>query len=207
MSLTYDPGTGAGRSQDVRIIVNIPASFSVTSRSGGGARPVFACRAVNLSPRTVALTSPVKVEKGDKVLAIIDHLGKLEGEVSSSLEGGFVMTVTATDEEREKLWRKIEWLELHKNLDVSDKRTSRRYVPQNPRAQMILSDGRVERCHILDVSVSGAAIAVEQAPEIGSVLAIGSVVGRVVRHFDGGFGMKFIESLSEDDVAALVARA
>jgi hypothetical protein len=207
MSLAFDPGSGAERPQDVRIIVNIPASFSVTSRLGGGARPVFACRALNLSTRMVALTSPVKVAKGDKIIATIHHLGKLEGEVTSPLEGGFVMSITATDDEREKLWHKIEWLEQHKNFDISDKRAARRFVPQNPRVQMILSDGHIERCHILDISVSGAAISAENPPEIGSVLAIGAVVGRVVRHFDGGFGMKFIETLSDDDVAAFVNRA
>jgi hypothetical protein len=207
VALAFDQGSGVERQQDVRIIVNIAASFSVTSsRSGGGARPVFSCRALNLSTRTIALTSPVKVARGDKIVATIDHVGKVEGEVSSPLEGGFIMSIAATDEEREKLWRKIEWLEQHKNLDVSDKRASRRFVPRNPRAQMILSDGRVQRCHILDISVSGAAISVEQVPEIGSILAIGAIVGRVVRHFDGGFGIKFIENLSEDEVAALVNR-
>jgi hypothetical protein len=205
MSLAYDPGSGAERPQDVRIIVNIPASFFVSSgRTGGGARSVFSGRAVSLSTRTVALTSPVRVAKGDKVVACIDQLGKLEGEVCSLLASGFVMSITATDEDREKLWRKIEWLEQHKNLDVSDKRNKPRFVPKNPHSKMISSDGRVERCKILDISATGAAISVEIVPEIGCILAIGAVVGRVVRQFKGGFAAQFVESLSDADLAALV---
>jgi hypothetical protein len=43
------------------------------------------------------------------------------------------------------------------------------------------------------LSVAGAAIAAATAPEIGTVLNVGSVVGRVVHHFAGGFGVQFIE--------------
>jgi hypothetical protein len=205
MSLSCGEGSGAERQQDVRIIVNIPASFFVSSgRAGGGARSIFAGRAIHLSTRTVALTSPVQVEKGDKIVACIDHLGKLEGEVCSLLACGFVMSIAATSDAREKLWRKIEWLDQLKNLDVSDKRNTPRFVPKNPRSQMISSDGRVERCKILDISATGAAVSVGSVPEIGCILAIGAIVGRVVRQFKGGFATQFVESLSEADLAALV---
>jgi hypothetical protein len=204
MSLAYDEGRGAERPQDVRIIVNIPTSFFVSSGRAGGARSVFSGRAISLSTRTVALTSPVRVAKGDKIVACIDHLGKLEGEVCSLFARGFVMSIAATGEEREKLCRKIEWLEQHKNLDVSDGRTRPRFVPKNPRSQMISSDGRVERCKIIDISATGAAVAVENVPEIGCILAIGAVVGRVVRQFKGGFAVQFIEIMRDNNVAALV---
>jgi hypothetical protein len=41
-------------------------------------------------------------------------------------------------------------------------------------------------------------------PDIRAVLAVGSVVGRVVRHFVGGFAVQFIERQSRDTVEALV---
>jgi hypothetical protein len=32
----------------------------------------------------------------------------------------------------------------------------------------------------------------DATPELGTVLAVGKVVGRVVRHFPGGFAVKFV---------------
>jgi hypothetical protein len=62
------------------------------------------------------------------------------------------------------------------------------------------------KCVILDVSASGAAISADIMPAIGTVLAIGTIVARVVRHFRGGFGVKFAERQSDDCLNAMVRR-
>jgi len=207
MSLTLDKETPAERPEDVRVIVSISASFSVAKRrAGGGARAEFACRAVNLGTREVAMTSPVSVALGDEIMAHIDHIGKLEGTVIRLLSNGFVMDVNADDSTRKNLQRRIEWLEKHKNFDVPEGRAKPRFVPRNPHAKMILPDGTVVRCQILDLSASGASISAEKTPEIDSVLAIETSVSRVVRRFEGGFAVKFVEMLDDDEVKSRVSR-
>jgi hypothetical protein len=57
---------------------------------------------------------------------------------------------------------------------------------------MILADGSRETCLVLDISVSGAGISANTVPEIGTVVTIGEVEARVVRHFEGGFGVQFV---------------
>jgi len=57
----------------------------------------------------------------------------------------------------------------------------------------LLADGTVRTCFIIDVSVTGAAVSTDFVPEIGTVLAVGKAVGRVSRHFDGGFAVQFIQ--------------
>ena len=195
------------RRHDVRIIVNIPGRFSLSDRRDArGERRVFACRAVNLSACAVALASPVNAKVGERVLAHIDHLGKLEGAVVRGLERGFVMSISASAEERDKLADTIEWLEKHKNHDVADSRADERMVPTNPYSRIILPNGSRETCLVLDLSVSGAAISADTVPDIGTVLAVGIVVGRVVRHFDGGFAVQFVERQSRHNVEVLVIR-
>jgi hypothetical protein len=76
-------------------------------------------------------------------------------------------------------------------------------VPENPRSRIVFADGSSEECFILDLSASGAAISAQTIPEIGSVLALATVVARVVRHFDGGFAVRFVE---RQDVQRLEAR-
>jgi hypothetical protein len=207
MALALDKVSPAERPLDVRIVVNISASFSISKRrAAGGARAEFECRAVNLCPHEVALTSPVSVKLGDQIVADIDHLGKLEGTVIRLLSHGFVIGISADDRAREKLRRRIEWLEKYKNLDVRDGRSKPRFVPRNPHAKMIFADGTVERFQILDLSASGAAISAERTPEIDSILAIETNVSRVVRCFNGGFAVKFVDMLNDDEVKSRVAR-
>jgi hypothetical protein len=182
------------RQPDVRIIVNIPGRYSLSDRRDArGERRVFACRAVNVSPRAIALAAPVNGKIGERVIAHIEHLGKLEGPIARVLEHGFVMNIAANEEERGKLTAKIAWLESNKNHEVPNRRGDERTVPANPCSKMILPNGSVESCLVLDLSVSGAAISADTVPEIGTVLAVGSVVGRVVRSFDGGFAVQFVE--------------
>jgi hypothetical protein len=195
------------RRHDIRVIVNIPGRFSLSDRRDKrGERRVFACRAVNVSAQAVALTSPVSGKVGERVIAHIDHLGKLEGVLVRQLDRGFVMSISASDEERDKLAGKIEWLEKHKNHEATDKRGDERVAPASPYSQMILPDGSRETCLVLDLSVSGAAISADTVPDMGTVVAIGVLVGRVVRHFDGGFAVQFVERQSRHTVEALVIR-
>jgi hypothetical protein len=207
MSLALDKVTPAERPRDVRIIVHISASFSVAKRrAAGGARPEFACRAVNLCAHEVALTSPVGVKPGDEIVAHIDHIGRLEGTVLRLLSQGFVLGINADDSAREKLRCRIEWLEKHKNFDALDGRSKPRFIPRNPRAKIIFADGTVEKCLILDLSASGASISAGKTPKVDSVLAIETNVSRVVRCFEGGFAVKFVEMLNDDEVRTRVAR-
>jgi hypothetical protein len=193
------------RPRDVRIIVNIAGSFSlVDRRDSRGERRVFACRVVNLSPRDIALATTISAKMGERVIAEIDRLGNVEGVVICELERGFVMSISASDEEREKLADKIEWVEKHKNHDASDRRGDERIVPNNPYSRMILPDGRTKACLVLDLSISGAAVLAQTVPAVGTVLAIGLVIGRVVRHFDGGFAVRFVQRQDASTVEAMV---
>ena len=54
-------------------------------------------------------------------------------------------------------------------------------------------DGNSETCQVLNISASGAALCADTAPEIGTVLIVGKIVSHVVRQFDGGFAVQFIE--------------
>ncbi len=96
------------------------------------------------------------------------------------------MSIAANKKERDQLAAKIIWLESYKSHEVSDRRVDGRMVPTNPISKLILPDGNVENCLVIDLSVSGAAISAETMPDVGTILPIGSVVGRVVRHFVGG---------------------
>ena len=67
-------------------------------------------------------------------------------------------------------------------------------------------DGRVTTCFIIDVSPAGVAVSSEVQPPIGMPLAVGSCVGRVVRIFETGFAVKFVEKQNLNDLSRLIVR-
>ncbi len=124
----------------------------------------------------------------------VEQLGKVEGKIIRVLDRGFVITVVAGEDERAKLLAKIVWLDQHINYEKPDDRRSKRIVPQNPHSTLILSDGFVLTCFVIDMSVSGASVSADITPEMRMPLAVGTVVGRVVRQFVGGFAAQFMSA-------------
>ena len=75
-----------------------------------------------------------------------------------------------------------------------------------PTARLILPNGINVGVRIIDISLSGAGIAHRQRPEIGSLVTLGKIPGRVVRHLEEGFAIEFTrlqhpDSLEENATA------
>src|SRR5689334_5486019 len=97
---------------DVRLVVRIPGQYTLADhRNARGERRTFACRAVGVSAGEIALAAPVIGSIGERVLAHIDHLGRLDGSVARILSRGFVMSVVGSQEQRRRLATRIKWLE------------------------------------------------------------------------------------------------
>src|ERR1700675_1520165 len=80
-----------------RVQVNLLARYMLSGRRG------FAGPVTDLSPGGMALIAPVAGKPGERVIAYVDHVGRLEGVIARQLENGFAMTVTATARKRDKL--------------------------------------------------------------------------------------------------------
>jgi len=195
------------RPSDVRIVLSVPGRFSLASRRDmGGQRREFPCRVVSMSCYSIALATPVSGEKGERVIAHVDHFGKLQGRIVNSLEGGFVMEIVASRVERHRLAAKIEWYEKSKHHEVENLRDHVRLIPKNPYSTLVLADGTTTECLVMDVSASGVAVCADLVPEIGTPVAVGKVVGRVVRRFNDGFAVRFTELQDPQTVEALIGR-
>jgi hypothetical protein len=192
---------------DVRIALSLPGRFKLASRRDmGGQRREFPCRVVTMSCHSVALATPVSGEIGERVIAHIEHFGKLDGMIVRKFDSGFLMEIVASKNERIKLAGKIEWYEKHKNHDVENQRQHVRIIPKNPYSTLVLADGTTTDCLVKDVSASGVAVVADIIPEVGTPIAVGKVVGRVVRHFKEGFAVRFTELQDAQTVESLIAR-
>lgn len=154
-------------------------------------RREFPCQVVNMSPGGMALVAPVGAEPGERVIAYVDHLGRLEGQVARTLPNGFAMTISATPRKRDKLAAQLTWLANRHILGLPEDRRHGRFAPRNPIGRLIMPNGINVSCRIIDVSQSGAGIKTDQRPPLGALVTLGKVPGRVVRHLEDGFAIEF----------------
>ena len=154
-------------------------------------RREFPCQVVNMSPGGMALIAPVSGQAGERVIAYVDHLGRLEWHVARIFPNGFAMTIAATSRKRDKLAAQLTWLANRHILGLPEDRRHGRVAPRNPITRLILPNGINVSCRIIDVSQSGAAITSDQRPPIGTLVTLGKVQGRVVRHIEEGFAIEF----------------
>jgi hypothetical protein len=170
-------------------------------------RREFPCQVINMSPGGLALLAPGIGNLGERVVAYLDHIGRVEGKITRLLDNGFAMTVGATPRKRDKLAAQLTWLANRQILNLPEDRRHDRIVPRNPMAVLKLDEeGRDIACRIIDLSLSGAALAAEFRPKVGSAVTLGRVQARVVRHLEEGFAVEFVHAqlpeTVEDNVSA-----
>ncbi len=102
------------------------------------------------------------------------------------------MTISATLHRKDTLAAKLTWLANRHELRLPEDRRHERVIPKITLATNVcLPDGRESRATIIDMSLSGAAIAVEDKPPLGAAVVVGKLRAIVVRHFDEGFAVEF----------------
>ncbi len=173
------------RRRNQRVTVNLLGRFMLEDRRE------FPCQTQNMSPGSLALTTPIVGRVGERVVAYIDHIGRVEGQITRAYDGGFAMTITATLRKKDKLAAKLTWLANRHELNLPEDRRHDRVTPTITSVSVALPDGREYRAKVVDMSLSGAALAMEVKPPIGSPLMIGKLRASVVRHFEEGIAIEF----------------
>lgn len=164
-------------------------------------RSEYACQVIDMSPGDVALRTDHPGQLGEKVIAYLDHIGRIEGVITRRLESGFAMTILASERKRDKLAAQLTWLANRHELDLPEDRRHERVLPRNPITVLQMDDGRQYQCRIIDLSLSGAAIEIDVKPALGLPVMLGSMRGRVVRHFDDGIAIEFAVLQREETLA------
>src|SRR5690348_13911657 len=170
-----------------RVRVNLLGRYMLADRRE------FPCQVVDMSPGGMALIAPIAGQPGERVIAYVDHLGRLEGKIARVLDNGFAMTISATLRKRDKLAAQLTWLANRQILNLPEDRRHGRFTPKNPMARLVLPNGVNVACRIIDLSQSGAAVSIapDLRPAVGAMVMIGKTQGRVVRHIEEGFAIEF----------------
>jgi hypothetical protein len=192
--LTEDPATPQV-SRPVRNYALLPrfqrVKISVLGRYMLADRREFPCQVLEMSPGDAIVVAPIPGDVGERVIAYLDHLGRIEGAITSPSDGGFQMDVIASARKRDKMAAQLTWLANKDILGLPEDRRHERVVPDNRHSTVVLDDGRRYNCKIIDISLSGAAIELAVRPAMGTPVTLGRMRARVVRHFQDGVAVEF----------------
>src|ERR1700721_1036853 len=108
-------------------------------------RREFPCQIINMSPGGLALLAPGIGNVGDRVIAYLDHIGRVEGKITRIIDNGFAMTVGATARKRDKLAAQLTCLANRDILNLPEDRPHDRSAPSNPNPRNVVARRRHRR--------------------------------------------------------------
>ena len=187
-SSTQQP-QAAERRRHRRVPVSLLGRFMLSDRQE------YPCQVLDMSPGGVALVAPVAGRVGERVVCYLDHVGRVEGVVARPLPGGFAIQISVPLIKREKLAEQLTWLANRQTLGMPEDRRHERIVPRVVRTELVLADGARHPATLVDVSRSGAALACEVRPALGSPVTLGTTPARVVRVAGPGLAVEFLRLL------------
>jgi len=181
-----------------RVSVNLPGRLMLASHDE------YDCTVIDMSPGDAAFLCAARPRMGERIIAYVDHLGRIEGTVALVSDTGFAITLNATDRKREKLAAQLTWIANKHELGLPEDRRHNRLTPRNTSTDLTLDDGRRYPCRIIDLSLSGAAVDIDVRPALGTSVQLGHMKGRVVRHFQEGVAIEFSSIQSKEALTAFL---
>ena len=181
-----------------RVSVNLPGRLMLPNHDE------YDCTVLDMSPGDASFVCAARPRMGERIIAYVDHLGRIEGSVAVLNDTGFAILLTATDRKREKLAAQLTWIANKHELGLPEDRRHNRLTPRNTRTELTLDDGRRYPCRIIDLSLSGAAVDIDVRPALGTPVQLGNMKGRVVRHFQEGVAIEFSSVQPKEALTAVL---
>lgn len=180
------------RRRHQRVKVVLPGRYMLEDRRE------YPCQTIDISPGGVALAGMARGGVGERVIAYLNQIGRVEGTIARHLDEGFAIQMKLPVIKREKLADQLTWLANRQALGMAEDRRHERIPPRISHSTLKLPNGQEHLAKLVDISISGAALLVTAKPPIGSPVTVGKTPAQVVRHFEGGIAVEFNRPLPVD---------
>jgi PilZ domain len=118
--------------------------------------------------------------------------------IARTFKASFAVKLQMTPSKGEKLAETLNWLVSHQTDGIPDSRQYPRIKTVRRGAILTTPDGNQYRATLIDLSVQGAALNVDAAPPIGSLVTISRTSAGVAWYFDKGIAVEFERQLPAD---------
>lgn len=160
-----------------------------------------ACTITDMSPGGAQIACEAIPEPQTTVVVYIDGFGRFEGVVARPpkgewSEGKFGVRFNCSALKRERV---AEQLTLYLNSGTIDDSVLRRHdrTPTKGMARFTRANGEVVNCEVLDLSLSGVSLATEARPQLGELVLIGQMAGKVARIHEKGIAIEFVTQAAD----------
>lgn len=186
------------RRRHARVKVALPGRFMRANRQE------FDCTTIDMSPGGVSFAAEEPVQYGERIVAYLDHIGRLEGRVAREFHGGFSIAMKLPAAKRERLADQLTWLANRNSLGLPEDRRHERIRPSHSRTTLIFPHGREVLATITDLSQSGVALALSSpvTTNVGMSVSVGATPGRIVRLLANGVAVEFSRIIPEEEFSA-----
>ena len=167
-----------------RIFISLPVRFMIADH--GEHRGVL----FDMSPGGLSLTTDVRPAIDSRAVLYVDDIGRVEGVVSRHHPYGFAVRLASTQNRRDKIAERLIFHANRHRLRDEQLRVHER-IESDQESHCVMADGTDIACRVIDLSLSGAAIAIDPQPAIGTEVMLGRMLGRVVRHIPHGVAIHF----------------
>lgn len=168
-------------------------------------RQEYPCETVDASPGGLFLRTEAPARATEKIVAYLDYIGRVEGIVVRTTPHGFALKLALPPAKRDRVADLLTWLANRSAFGDIEDRRHQRIVPHVVETTVQTGVDTCVPARIIDLSISGAGVAIEKQPAIGSRVVVGSRPGTVVRHLPNGIAVQFLrlvptETFDEDIV-------
>ena len=170
-----------------RVVLTLPGRYMLADGQE------FDCQIIDASPVGVAIRGPLPGDLGERVVAYVQELGRIEGVVVRRAADWFAVELQVPSSRLQKLATRIGDLARRQAEGAPERRSSERVDLDDERATLRLPNGREIAAVLIDLSVEGAALEVDVAPPVGAAVTVGERRAHVSRHFLGGVAVTFDE--------------
>ena len=179
--------------RDERVEVRLLGRFMRSDRKE------FDCESIDASPDGVAFASEAGVQPGERIVAYLNQIGRVEGRVTQIFTRGFAIQMNVPPAKRNKLATQLAWLASRQALGLPQDRRHERIAPRDRYTILQLPNGREYTATLIDISMSGAALNVDCEPPIGARVIVGATPAEVVRHVNCGIAVEFLNPLPAEE--------
>jgi hypothetical protein len=149
-----------------------------------------ACETRQLSIAEAELVAAVPGRPGDPVTVYLDTIGAISGIVRGTTPTGFTVAIEATPGRRARIAARLDWLAARAS-GAAEQRSDARIVPAAKGVQVRMPDGALVPGTVIDLSMTGAAVALDARPAVGATVTVGKRFATVVRHLESGIAVSF----------------
>lgn len=170
-----------------RVALSVDVKFLLRGQKEG------AGRLLDISEKGLALLADMHAAEGDPIIVYPLGLGRIEGKIVRSFDGGAGVSFTVSESQRKTIRERIEAaLEGKPYMRLVEQRTELRIRYNIETTAWADGDDKPFACTIKDMSRSGCLLQSQKIPGLGAKVRIGALRGKVVRLEKGGFAVEFI---------------